>query len=173
MQQTGLPRSDTACRTGHGEPLFCRQVTLPHFDTVRQNQPQNCSILNGKHTIGNRRAYPITVGNARVAAPQSPKPPPGGHPLCGFGRKFELSTVNSLPPIPALTWDSHSWLCSPLVTRQFPRLSGGHIAILLFCQAHGIPLETLPFRAIRSISRHRQFGWLQWPSPTETCRRSA
>ena len=101
MQQTALPRSDTARRTGHGVQLFCRQVTLPHFDTLRQNQPQNCSILNAMRTIGTWRAYPTTVGNRRVAAPQSPKPPRGGHPLCGFGRKFELSTVNSLPPNPS------------------------------------------------------------------------
>jgi hypothetical protein len=106
VQQTGLPRSDTARRTGHGVPLFGRQVALPHCDTVRQNQPQNCSILNGMRTIGTWRACQTAES-----------------------LNFPLST---LLPIPPITWDSHSWLSSPLVTRQFPRLSDGHIAILLF-----------------------------------------
>src|SRR2546425_5572161 len=114
--QTGLPRSDTARRTGHGVPLFGRQVPLPHCDTVRQNHPQNCSILNGMRTIGTWRACQTTVDNGRVAALRSTKTPPSGPSFYGFGRKFELSTVNSLPSIPAIMWDSHSWLSSPLVT---------------------------------------------------------
>jgi len=131
VQQTGLPRSDTARRTGHGVPLFGRHVALPHCDTVRQNQPQNCSILNGMRTIGTWRACQTPVGNGRV--PRSPKRPPKWPILSAVSpEKFELSTVNSLLPIPPITWDSHSWLSSPLVTRQFPRLSDGHIAILLF-----------------------------------------
>jgi len=46
MQQTALPRCDTARRTAHSEQLFCREVALPHLHTVRQNQPQNYPISN-------------------------------------------------------------------------------------------------------------------------------
>jgi len=48
MQQTTLPTSNTTGRTGDREPLFCRQVTRPHVDTVGQNNPQNCAI---QHTM--------------------------------------------------------------------------------------------------------------------------
>jgi hypothetical protein len=123
---------NTARRTGHREAFFCCQVALLHFDTVRQNQPQNCSILNGMRTVGTWRACQTTVDNGRVAALDPPRHLRAAHRFYGFGRKFELSTVNSLPSIPAIMWDSHSWLSSPLVARQFLCCSDGHIAILLF-----------------------------------------
>ena len=44
MQQTALPRCDTARRTAYSEQLFCREVALPHLPTVRQNQPQNYPV---------------------------------------------------------------------------------------------------------------------------------
>ena len=46
MQQTALPRCDTARRTAYSEQLFCREVALPHLHTVRQNQPLNYPVSN-------------------------------------------------------------------------------------------------------------------------------
>ena len=83
-------------------------------------------------TIGTWRACQTTVDNGRVAALDPQRYLRAAHPFYGFGRKFELFTVNSLPSVPEIMWDSHSWLSSPPVTRQFPRLSYGYIAILLF-----------------------------------------
>src|SRR5207244_11637062 len=40
MQQTALPRSNTACRTGDREQLFCRQVAQPHLDTHTEEPTQ-------------------------------------------------------------------------------------------------------------------------------------
>jgi hypothetical protein len=46
MQHTALPRSDTARRTGDSKQFFRRQFAHPHLDTLRQNQPQICPILD-------------------------------------------------------------------------------------------------------------------------------
>jgi hypothetical protein len=46
MQQTALPRSDTARRALNSEQLFCREVALPHLHTVRHFQPQNYPVSN-------------------------------------------------------------------------------------------------------------------------------
>src|ERR1700674_1199720 len=78
MQHTGLPGGDTARRTGHRETLFCRQVPLPHFDTVRQNRPQSCSILNASEPT---RHLLVTGGWVPLS---SPKTPPGGASFLRF-----------------------------------------------------------------------------------------
>src|SRR5258708_14337304 len=91
----------------------------------------------------------------------------GVHPLNEEIMNPIIANSCSTIDIPAVASRHNSSLQHPLpahvpqlVARHFLRLSDGHIAILLFCQAHGISLEALPFRAVCSISRRRLFGWV-------------
>src|SRR6267142_4071136 len=76
MQQTALPRSDTARRTGNRGHLFCRQVARSHLDTVPQNQPQNCSILNIFPT-SHRKVSFLPDNCSQLGLPPARDPKPG------------------------------------------------------------------------------------------------
>src|SRR2546429_9463232 len=73
MQQTGLPRSNTARRTGHREPLFFRQVALPHFDTVRQKPAVKLSQSERYAHNRNPASLPDTCWQRAGGGPSIPK----------------------------------------------------------------------------------------------------